>query len=202
MVPKLRGRPRIFDEQIVKQAILKTFWAQGFSATSLDDLSKASGLVRPSLYGAFGSKSDMYLMSMEVFFEKLATARSALTSAPTAEAALGNFYMHMLDLYVGADKPGQFGCFLVGTALTEAPSNIGIREALAERLNRLTHMLVATLQTKVPNAGPDDIAFAAEQAAATLHSIAVRARAGENRDQLAAFALRSARFITKSLSSE
>lgn len=141
-------------------------------------------------------------MSMDAFFEKLTTARSSLASSQTAEEALGTFYLHMIDLYVGADKSGQIGCFLVGTAQTEAPSDTRLREALAERLSRLTQMLAAALQAKVPGADPDDIQFAAEQAAATLHSMAVRARAGESRDRLVAFALRSARFITRSLFSD
>ncbi len=198
-VPKPRGRPRQFDEQLVRQAILQSFWENGYSATSLDDLSKATGLVRPSLYGAFGSKSAMYLMSMNAFFEQLETARAALSSAQNAEKALETFFIHMLDVYVGNDAHQQLGCFLVGTALTEAPSNDKIRHALAERLGRLNQLLATALRVKVPNAESDDIEFAAEQATATLHSLAVRARAGENKVRLTVFAQRSARFITCNL---
>ncbi|HKU95144.1 MAG TPA: hypothetical protein VJR58_07710, partial [Vineibacter sp.] len=48
-----RGRPRAYDpEQALAQAT-DTFWRTGFSGTSLDDLSGAMGMNRPSLYGAF-----------------------------------------------------------------------------------------------------------------------------------------------------
>ena len=44
-----------------------TFWQKGYAATSLDDLSKATGLVRPSLYAAFGNKEEMFLRAMDDF---------------------------------------------------------------------------------------------------------------------------------------
>ena len=40
---------------------MDVFWQDGFAATSLDDLSAATGLNRPSLYGAFGDKRALYL---------------------------------------------------------------------------------------------------------------------------------------------
>ena len=40
---------------------MDVFWKDGFAATSLDDISAATGLNRPSLYGAFGDKRALYL---------------------------------------------------------------------------------------------------------------------------------------------
>ena len=196
---KLRGRPRKFNEAVVKSKILQTFWEKGFSATSLDDLSKATGLVRPSLYGAFGSKLDMYLMSMDVFLEVLSSSRTALNGQETAHGALSEFYRRMIDVYTDEARPNQLGCFLVGTALTEATENNPIRDALAERLNRFRQFIMLELAAKAPRASDDDLAFAAEQAAATLHSLAVRARSGESKETLVIFAEKSAGFITQNL---
>ena len=106
-VTKPRGRPRQFDEMKVKHAILQTFWDKGFAATSLDDLSQASGLVRPSLYAAFGSKADMYLMSMDVYLEGLSSVRGALSEASSAEEAVSTFFLTMLDIYLGDDPDHQ-----------------------------------------------------------------------------------------------
>ena len=43
---------------------MDVFWNDGFAATSLDDVSAATGLNRPSLYGAFGDKRALYSRPM------------------------------------------------------------------------------------------------------------------------------------------
>ena len=43
--------------------IQSVFWDNGYSATSLDDIMHATGLGKGSLYGAFGSKQEMYLLA-------------------------------------------------------------------------------------------------------------------------------------------
>ena len=55
------ARPRKFDEQQVLEAARDQFWKNGYAATSLDDLTKATGLGKGSLYGAFGGKHQLFL---------------------------------------------------------------------------------------------------------------------------------------------
>ncbi|MBW8790940.1 MAG: TetR family transcriptional regulator, partial [Rhizobium leguminosarum] len=50
---KKRGRPRAFDAQAALGKARDVFWDRGFTAASLDNLSAATNLNRPSLYGAF-----------------------------------------------------------------------------------------------------------------------------------------------------
>lgn len=55
------GRPASFDQTETLETIQSVFWDNGYSATSLDDIMQSTGLGKGSLYGAFGSKQDMYL---------------------------------------------------------------------------------------------------------------------------------------------
>jgi TetR/AcrR family transcriptional repressor of nem operon len=55
------GRPRKFDEEQVLRAARDEFWKNGYAATSVDDLMKATGLGKGSLYGAFGDKHQLFL---------------------------------------------------------------------------------------------------------------------------------------------
>ena len=57
--PKRRGRPRGYEPEVALARALDVFWKDGFAATSLDDLSAATGMNRPSLYGAFGDKREI-----------------------------------------------------------------------------------------------------------------------------------------------
>lgn len=56
------ARPRTFDEVDVLSKARKLFAAQGYNGTSIDDLVRATGLLRGSLYKAFGSKRNMFEM--------------------------------------------------------------------------------------------------------------------------------------------
>src|SRR3954468_12723366 len=65
--PKRRGRPRAYEPEVALARALDAFWKEGFAATSLDDLSAAIGMNRPSLYGAFGDKRELYIKSYESY---------------------------------------------------------------------------------------------------------------------------------------
>ena len=77
--PKRRGRPRAYEPEVALARALDVFWKEGFAATSLDDLSAATGMNRPSLYGAFGDKRELYIKSYESYRDR-ARVRMAATS--------------------------------------------------------------------------------------------------------------------------
>ncbi|KRL00277.1 TetR/AcrR family transcriptional regulator [Liquorilactobacillus capillatus] len=54
------GRKRSFQQAEVIKVISNIFIEYGFEGTSLDDLVKGTGLLRGSLYSAFGSKRGMF----------------------------------------------------------------------------------------------------------------------------------------------
>ena len=57
-------RPRTFDETDVVAAARDEFWSRGYAATSVDDLTSATGLGKGSLYGAFGDKHELFLRAL------------------------------------------------------------------------------------------------------------------------------------------
>ena len=59
------ARPRTFDEHEVVAAARDEFWERGYAATSVDDLTAATGLGKGSLYGAFGDKHTLYLRALD-----------------------------------------------------------------------------------------------------------------------------------------
>jgi TetR/AcrR family transcriptional regulator, transcriptional repressor for nem operon len=59
------ARPRKFAEGDVVAAARDEFWSRGYAATSVDDLTAATGLGKGSLYGAFGDKHGIYLRALD-----------------------------------------------------------------------------------------------------------------------------------------
>lgn len=58
------GRTRSFDETTTVRRAAAAFLDTGFEGTSVDDLVKATGLHRGSLYQAFGSKRGIFLTAL------------------------------------------------------------------------------------------------------------------------------------------
>jgi len=101
--PKRRGRPRAYEPEVALARALDVFWKEGFAATSLDDLSAATGMNRPSLYGAFGDKRELYIKSYESYRDR-ARQRMGETFAidlPLREM-LQRIYAIALDMYLSA----------------------------------------------------------------------------------------------------
>jgi TetR/AcrR family transcriptional regulator, transcriptional repressor for nem operon len=62
-------RPRKFDETDVVAAARDEFWSRGYTATSVDDLTAATGLGKGSLYGAFGDKHALFLRALDDYID-------------------------------------------------------------------------------------------------------------------------------------
>ena len=58
------GRRRSFDDDEVLADAREVFLEHGYEGTSIDALVKATGLLRGSLYGAFGSKRGMFVAAL------------------------------------------------------------------------------------------------------------------------------------------
>lgn len=64
------ARPRTFDEADVIAAARDEFWSRGYAGTSVDDLTRATGLGKGSLYGAFGDKHRLFLRALDDYLEE------------------------------------------------------------------------------------------------------------------------------------
>ena len=62
---RARGRPRAYDPTTALTGARDAFWRHGYSATSLDVLSDATDMNRPSMYAAFGDKRSLYLQTLD-----------------------------------------------------------------------------------------------------------------------------------------
>jgi AcrR family transcriptional regulator len=186
--PRRRGRPRAYDPQTALQRVTDTFWRSGYSSTSLDEISAATGMNRPSLYAAFGDKHTLYLKALEGYWQlSLVALREALADdGQSLGEALMGAYDGQLSIYFSGDGL-PLGCFAIGTATAESVEDPEIRSALAAGLR----MLDADFEARIrmahdrgelkADAGPAALAVLAS---ATLHTIAIRARAGVPRAEL------------------
>ena len=187
--PKRRGRPRAYEPDVALAKALDLFRKDGFAATSLDDLSAATGMNRPSLYGAFGDKRELYIKSYQRYRDD---ARAAMidifrNEQPLRER-LKRIYAIALDIYLSGES-GPRGCFTVMTAASEAVSDPDIRAMVLEGFVELDKVFAACFRrAKEKGELPEsaDPLVLAHLASATIHTIAIRARARVPRKELEA----------------
>jgi AcrR family transcriptional regulator len=185
--PRRRGRPRAYDPKTALARAADTFWKAGYAGTSLDDLAAATGMNRPSLYAAFGDKRELYLKTLEHYrsaYREL--ARKTLEDDPPLRVFLKRFYDTALGIYLAGDG-GPRGCYSIGTAATEATVDANVRAFLADSV-RATDAFLKSRIDKARDRGEisqtADATALAYLASATMHTIAIRARAGVPRKEL------------------
>jgi TetR/AcrR family transcriptional regulator, copper-responsive repressor len=186
-----RGRPPAYDADAAMASVMDVFWRAGYAATSLDDISAATGMNRPSLYGAFGDKRALYGAALERY---RTMARAAMTQALAHDRPLrqviGSVYTKALSLYLSGPAAPR-GCFMIGTALTEAVGDPDLRKALGDGLRDIEAAFASRIRfaQKQGELAPEaDAAALARLAAAILYSLAVQSRAGIARTALEATA--------------
>jgi TetR/AcrR family transcriptional regulator, copper-responsive repressor len=180
MTTKVRGRPRGFDPDEALGRATERFRTHGFAGTSLDDLSAATGLARPSLAAAFGDKRALYIAAIDRLTARIdrQLVRLAEAKLPLREL-VERILLGSINLYLtGSDGPE--GCLIINTAATQAAADPQVREKVAAFLavedDRIAELLAA--------AGSPAPVAQGRMVASVLHSLSVRARAGAPREEL------------------
>jgi TetR/AcrR family transcriptional regulator, copper-responsive repressor len=200
VAPKRRGRPRAYQPDVALGKALDLFREGGFAATSLDDLSAATGMNRPSLYSAFGDKRELYIKSYQRYRDDARAAMADIfrTELPIRKR-LERIYAIALDIYMSGDE-GPRGCFTVMTAASEAVHDPAIRAMVLEGFAELDKAFASCFRLAMEKGelpqGADPLVLA-QLASATIHTIAIRARAGVPRKELQAIANGAIEMMTR-----
>lgn len=135
-----------FDEDKVLDRAMLLFWRRGFGNTSMQDVAQATGVLRGSLYHAYGDKQALFLRVFaryRTWF--LGSLRDAL-AAPTAEEALRRYLRFAIDTVTAVDDDALTrGCFTTKTATDETAMDDAIRAALREMLDGVQALLTERL---------------------------------------------------------
>jgi AcrR family transcriptional regulator len=188
---KSRGRPRAYDPGAALDSAARLFWEQGFADATLDDLSTAMGMGRPSIYNAFGDKESLFLRALERFRDTIgATPLRAFAEADSIRGALDALFRQTVE-YTTADAT-HLGCLLGNIAPATALPEVRrfLKENLAMTEERIAERLSAAVE-----AGELPAGFSAERGAHdavnAMLSLAARARLGSPREELVTDAARA-----------
>ena len=179
-----RGRPRTFDSAVALDSAAELFWANGFADTSLDDLSAAMGMGRPSIYNAFGDKEALFIRALERYRDT--TGSSPLRAMETEDSirdAVDAFFRQIVE-YTTADS-SHLGCLLGSVA--PVPDLPVVRRFLKENLAEIEVQIAERLAAAVRHGQlPSDYSpeQGAHRAINAMLSLNARARLGTSREEL------------------
>ncbi|SER06695.1 TetR/AcrR family transcriptional regulator [Microlunatus flavus] len=122
------ARPRKFDEDEVVGTALRQFSETGYHGTSVEDLSRVTGLSKGSLYGAFGDKEALFHRVFDAYCSAAGAHVAARVEGPEDEAL-----QRLRDwLRSSEDRPGQLACLLAkGTAELASEDEVVAARSLA-----------------------------------------------------------------------
>lgn len=135
-----RGRPREFDIDDVLDRAITVFSEHGYHATSITDLSTATGLTAGSLYKAFSDKRAMFLAAVDRYL----FLRAERLQAELASARSGRDRVRaVLSVYAeySHDVEGRRGCLIVGSAVELSVSDVEVASRVAGVLARYERRL-------------------------------------------------------------
>jgi TetR/AcrR family transcriptional repressor for divergent bdcA len=158
----VRRRRPAFDREGGVQIAQELFHARGYDAVSIADLTKAMGIVPPSLYAAYGSKLDLFERAMNRYVSTSALPLDELLALEGSPAdVLTNLFVMVAKHYTA--HPTLRGCMVTeamraddqeaaGLAIKIAsPAIEAIRayvaeHALPEKVDGITDYVVMTLR--------------------------------------------------------
>lgn len=183
------GRPLSFDRAAALHRAMTLFWAHGYEATSVAELTTAMGITAPSLYAAYGDKKRLFLEAVDLYCAiPVSTAQIMADAATAADAAEQMLFGAALQ-YTGDTTP--HGCLLAHAAISCSTAADDVRNALGTiRLG--TEALLAEKINADIVAGtlPDDTdaALLAAYVMAMIQGMASLARDGADRGKLQSLA--------------
>ncbi|MEZ4402384.1 MAG: TetR/AcrR family transcriptional regulator [Kofleriaceae bacterium] len=181
--PRKRGRPRGFDPALALASATATFARHGFSGSSLEDLTAAMALSKPSLYAAFGDKRALYLRALaEHAAVRTRRYAEAFGRGVTVEAALRGLFEEAVAVSLAAD--GAPGCLIASSATSEAVDHPEVAAFTRDFFASCDRALAKGVRARLVREGAVAAATIARLATGVVNDLALRARVGEPRARL------------------
>ena len=139
------GRPRQFDTEQVLEAAMQAFWAKGYEATSLVDLVSATGLLKGSLYQAFGDKHSLFLQALNRYLAEMRRRKNeCLSQATSPLEGIKNVMHRMIDL-ADSDSECPKGCMAMNSLAELVPHDPEVRRVMEEHMNHMRASMTKTV---------------------------------------------------------
>jgi AcrR family transcriptional regulator len=179
------ARPRAFDEEIVLDRALHAFWQHGFEGTSIADLEQATGLVRTSLYAAFGDKEQLFGKVLARFQGRYDAFIRDLLEGEPVRAGFEVGFQRWLGL--NCQGAGPRGCLVqlaVATGGADLPQVQAILKESTVAMQRAVGSALLRARERGELVNPGEIEALTGYVLVSIQGLSSAARAGSSRAEL------------------
>ena len=127
---------------------MHVFWQRGYASTSMQDLAQATGVLRGSLYNAYGDKQSIFLLAFARYQRRYLAAVREQMKAGDPVVALRNFFAYVIasmsepiPRHDNTPSSSTRGCLTTKIATDETAMDDGVRQALRGMLEGLAEVL-------------------------------------------------------------
>lgn len=157
------ARAANYDRDAALEAAMGLFWRKGYHATSLKDLEAALHLKPGSIYAAFESKENLYLLALKRYFERSRKGfRAAMERAASPLDGLAQHFRAYARL--APEDATRQACMLTKTLVDTKSTDPKIAEATQVYLDQMRGEFTAAFEAAraagdlPPDADPDRLA--------------------------------------------
>jgi len=127
-------RYKEYNRDAVLEKAIRLFWQKGFNGCSINEIVKATGVNRFSLYHEFGNKEGILYASLELYRERY--SKNKLDILKTSDGGLHETFIQFYTAFLENSHP-MAGCYFihVGTELADVDEQI--RKSLSNYLNEI-----------------------------------------------------------------
>lgn len=187
--PNKGGRPLAFDPDQALDAAMRVFWLKGYEGASLNDLTGAMGISKPSLYARFDDKRGLFLAAIERYTDVFGAPKlQKIMDGQSVRETVTGYYDAINEALTSSETPP--GCML-GSVVTDLAGRDEEMRAYVCDVVESTEAFLTTRFKELGGAPMDEQAFA-EIIVSFGQSLTARARVGATYEDLTA---RTQRFL-------
>jgi AcrR family transcriptional regulator len=181
------GRPLAFDPDVALDAAVLVFWRNGYAGADTETLASAMGITKPSIYGTFGSKEQLFMKALDRYAATVGSqSLEALAAAPTIQDGVLAFFDVTIENVSG--RYGASGCLMSCVAAQCASTMPEVAAFLREGLAATDAAIAQQFKSSIAD-GSLRSDFPAHDRACLMtdlmQALSLRARAGFTQSELA-----------------
>ncbi|MEW8239758.1 MAG: TetR/AcrR family transcriptional regulator, partial [Candidatus Thiodiazotropha taylori] len=130
------GRKRSFDKSEALDKAMRLFWENGYSGTSVSDLTQQLGINKPSLYAAFGNKEKLFQSALERYMACYAAPLLEQLTRPDEQPLAERIRHYMSNIIeLVSNKTSPKGCLFVKSSCEAGGT--GVPEEVTQALQSM-----------------------------------------------------------------
>ncbi len=125
-----------FKEADVVEQAMQVFWEKGYAATSISDITSATGIKRGSLYNAFEGKDDLFMQGLLKYdLEQRRKLLQDLDALDEPCKAISTFFDRVVQHSL--NDRAKKGCLLVNTSLEFPQHNAEVQKVVSDAFKEI-----------------------------------------------------------------